>query len=85
MKKTKTISCQDVIDHLCDYIDSNLNEAQYLALKAHIADCQNCQIVINTLNKTIELCKSGSDNIKLPDEVRKRLITKLGLEKLRDQ
>lgn len=72
--------CQDFLGALSDYVDGTLRQELCAELERHMADCDNCQIVVNTIRKTVELyhetSKTGAD---LPDEVRRRLFYRLDL------
>jgi predicted anti-sigma-YlaC factor YlaD len=49
-------------------------------LYQHIQECDNCRVVINTLRKTIELCRQTNTPAELPDNLRERLFFKLHQE-----
>jgi anti-sigma factor RsiW len=72
--------CQEFLGTLSEYIDGTLQQELCAELERHMADCDNCQIVVNTIRKTIELyqetSKAGED---LPEEVRQRLFYRLEL------
>lgn len=72
--------CCDLVNHLCEYIDGDLNEETRRIFDEHLKDCKNCQIVVNTLTKTIEICKEGTEKIHLPNDVHNRLLKELGLD-----
>ncbi len=72
--------CQQLIETISDYIDGELDSGLCVELERHLSECNNCQVVVNTLRKTIELYKDPSDGDVLPDEVRQRLFYRLHLE-----
>ncbi|KUK45956.1 MAG: hypothetical protein XD73_1171 [Anaerolinea thermophila] len=74
------ITCQNIIENLNAYIDGELDKALYAEIEAHIQSCPDCRIVVNTLKKTIELCKNADSEASLPVETRHRLFAKLNLE-----
>jgi len=45
-----------------------------------MANCEDCQIVINTLQKTVDLYHKNTDPPDIPAEVRDRLFQRLDLE-----
>jgi len=64
---------------LSDYIDGELEERLCAAIQAHLRECPECQVMVDTLNKTVILYrKRGEDT--LPSDVRARLYAILDLE-----
>jgi len=73
--------CRQLLDHLSDYIDDNLeDEALCAEIDRHIGDCEDCRIVVDTLEKTIYLYHSSAEETKMPTQVRQRLYRRLDLE-----
>ena len=64
--------CKEVLRRLCDYLDGNLDPKLVEELSRHLGDCEDCNIVVDTTRKTIEVyCKS--EPMALPDDVKERL------------
>ncbi|MFA7406685.1 MAG: zf-HC2 domain-containing protein [Anaerolineaceae bacterium] len=80
MKHPHPASCQEVLWQINAYIDGELDPDLCSHLEAHIENCPDCQIVINTLKKTIQLCQGDRDTIALPPEAWDRLLVSLGLD-----
>jgi len=80
MKHKHNSNCQEMLARLNDYIDGDLDPALCGLLESHLDTCTDCQIVVNTLQKTIQLCQRDCESITLPAEIRQRLFAKLGLE-----
>lgn len=72
--------CCDLIDSLSDYIDGDLRKELCIELEEHLANCPNCQIVVNTLRKTIELYRKTSEDEHLSDPARRELYARLNIE-----
>jgi len=72
--------CKQLIHDLSDYIDGELPPVDCEELEAHLANCPDCNIVYDTLKKTIELYKEETCP-ELPDEVKSRLYKRLNLTK----
>ena len=75
-----TPQCDQILGSLSEYIDGELKAELCAVLEAHLQECENCRIVVNTLRKTIELYRETSTPDELPGEVRQRLYAKLELE-----
>jgi anti-sigma factor RsiW len=77
--------CRKHIQDIADYIDGELDAKLCSELEAHLKDCANCRLMVDTLKKTVILCKDGqreelpeSIREKLKDAVRKRWEMKFG-------
>jgi len=72
-------NCQEIIQQFNAYIDDELDPLLCAQLETHLESCTDCQIVYNTLKKTIQLCQSDGEEVSLPADVRQRLLASLGL------
>ena len=73
--------CKDLLANISEYVDGTLSEDLCVMLEEHIHSCQNCEIVVNTLRKTIELYhEAGEAKDAIPDDVRSRLFARLNLD-----
>ena len=50
-----TESCRDLLGQLSDYVDGDLDQDLCRALEAHMAGCDNCRTVVDTLSETVHL------------------------------
>lgn len=71
--------CHDLIASLSDYIDGDLEKELCVELEEHLSHCQDCQIVVNTLRKTIELYRKTSQDEQLSDPARRELYARLNI------
>ena len=75
------------MNHLCDalkaqlseYIDGELDAHLCAEIEAHLAGCENCRILVDTLRKTIYLYRQQSP-VEMPADVKERLYKVLDLE-----
>ena len=74
------LGCQDILENLNAYIDGELNAQLCGQIETHIEACPNCQIVVNTLKKTIQLYQVDGQETMLPEEARRRLFASLDLD-----
>ncbi len=73
--------CQEVLSHLNDYIDGELSPELCMELEAHLAVCQDCRVVFDTLSKTLYLVhKLRESPPELPETVEYRLFAVMNLE-----
>ncbi len=53
-----TSTCAELKAQLSDYIDGELDAGVCAELERHLANCENCRIVVDTLRKTILLYRN---------------------------
>ena len=74
-------SCHHLLDSLSDFVDGELKEELCRELEAHLAECENCRIVVDTLKKTVYLYHSTAGEPKeIPFDVKNRLLQRLESE-----
>lgn len=71
-------TCRRYLASLGDYIEGTLNEDLCDELEAHMAVCEDCRIVVNTLARTIMLYRQ-MPSPELPNAVKERLFAVLDL------
>ena len=77
---TSDKNCHYLLSSLSEYVDGDLSEALCQEIERHMSDCEDCQIVINTLQKTVNLYHKTSAHPDIPSEVRNRLFKRLDLD-----
>lgn len=64
--------CPDYAKELNDYLDGTLDPNICREIDAHIGECANCRIMIDTLRQTVKLCKEGKE-VPLPSTLESKL------------
>jgi anti-sigma factor RsiW len=72
-------TCRALLASLSDYVDGTLDESLCAEIEKHMAGCDRCQVVIDTLRKTVELYHGQPPAEPLPADVRNRLYMRLAL------
>lgn len=72
-------NCRELLGQFSDYIDGDLEAALCAEIEAHLAGCPDCQVMIDTMRKTITLYHTQAA-AELPSDVEKRLYKVLNLE-----
>lgn len=67
------LTCKEFLQELTDYLDSTVDAELRLKLEAHISECPNCFVILDTTQKTIRVYK-GIEPQELPQEVHIRLM-----------
>lgn len=71
--------CRELLGQFSDYIDGDLEAALCAEIETHLAGCPDCQVMIDTMRKTITLYHSQAE-AELPSDVEERLYKVLNLE-----
>jgi len=71
-------SCKHLLGPLSDYISGEAADSLCAEIEAHIAECKNCRVMVDTVKKTITLYREAAPS-KLPNDVRRRLYQVLDL------
>lgn len=68
------LRCRDIVELLGEYLDGELDPATAEALKAHLADCQECTAFVNTYRGSVRTTRQLREE-QLPPQLRQRLLT----------
>ena len=73
--------CQNLLGALSEYADGELADELCIELERHLANCENCRVVVDTLKKTIYLYRvTATEPAVVPVDIRERLFKCLDLE-----
>jgi anti-sigma factor RsiW len=65
-------SCLALFERLSEYIDGELDEAASGAIESHFETCLACRVCLQTLQRTVEICRSEKPP-KVPPSLSRRL------------
>ncbi len=68
--------CDDLIGNLSNYIDGDLEPELCRELESHLAGCQNCRLMVDTMEMTVKLCRDGA-KADLPPALQNKINEKL--------
>ncbi len=71
--------CCHLLASLSDYIDGEAQADLCAVIEQHLAHCEKCRVVVDSLRKTVSLYQEPED-LDVPDPVRKRLFHCLNLD-----
>lgn len=77
MSEHKT--CRGLLDNLSAYLDGEAAKSICEEIDLHLAHCENCRVVVDTLRRTVYLYHALPQP-DLPDVLRERLYKTLDLE-----
>ena len=67
------LTCKEFLLELNDYLDEVVDIQLRERIEAHITECPNCFVILDTTKKTIQVYK-GMQPQTLPEEVHARLL-----------
>jgi predicted anti-sigma-YlaC factor YlaD len=72
--------CRHLLASLSDYVDGDVSESLCAEIEKHLQECENCQVVVNTLRKTVDLYRNVDETETVPASVMQRLYMRLNLD-----
>jgi len=77
-----TPECQALLAQLGDYIDGELEATLCAEIEQHLADCDDCRVLVDTTRKTVLLYRQHGQQsrVELPVDITSRLWQKLNEE-----
>jgi anti-sigma factor (TIGR02949 family) len=66
------MQCEEMLKMLNEYVDGELDPSICEQLQEHLAECDPCRVVVDTIRKTITLYRDGS-HYELPVQFREKL------------
>ena len=64
---TSLLTCKEFLQELTDYLDSTVDAELRRKLEAHINECPNCFVILDTTQKTIKVYK-GMQPQEIPED-----------------
>jgi len=64
--------CEELLSGISDYIDGTASKELCAELQHHMEGCENCRVVVDTIQKTVHLYK-GDQEVDLPEGFQARL------------
>lgn len=66
------LTCKQFLQELNDFLDETVSEDTKRHLKAHVAECPNCFVIVDTTRRTLEIYKCTEPQ-PIPESVKTRL------------
>ena len=66
------MKCEELLRMLNDYVDGDIDPAVCDQFQDHLDDCNPCQVVVDTIRKTIKLYKNN-EVFEIPAHFREHL------------
>ncbi len=72
-----TLTCEDLLTYLSDYLDGDLEQELVEAARQHLATCQNCRVVLDSTQRTILLYREQGLAQTIPTERKSALFDRI--------
>jgi predicted anti-sigma-YlaC factor YlaD len=72
-------NCRHLLDDLSDFLDGEASAEVCAEIERHLASCENCRVMVDTLRKTVILYRELPQP-EIPPDARQRLYRSLDLE-----
>lgn len=76
--------CRAILQDLSLYVDGEAEDALCEEIERHMAGCENCRVVVDTLAKTVSLYREHGSS-RMPGDARERLYAALDLSEYLDK
>jgi anti-sigma factor (TIGR02949 family) len=70
------LTCKEFLDELSEYLDETAQGEVRKKLEAHVSECPNCWVIVDTTKKTLQIYK-GMEPQAIPEELHSRLMKAL--------
>ncbi|GEM_PF-801653 len=78
MSRTLPTRCRRWLDAIALYVDGDLEADLCRALEAHLRQCPDCRLLVDTTRQTLYLYRAASRYpVDLPPDVHRRLFARL--------
>jgi dimeric dUTPase (all-alpha-NTP-PPase superfamily) len=67
------MNCREIMKHISDYIDKEMEETLKEVFEQHIRICKRCRINLDSIEKTLLISKFIYKEEKIPKNVKKTL------------
>jgi len=78
------LDCRHLLGSLSDFMDGELESDLCAQIERHLAECPDCKVVVDTLQKTVYLYHTTADLASVPEGLRQRLFRRLEIDDLLD-
>lgn len=74
----ETERCKDLLKHFSAFVDGEAPESLCADIERHLAECPECQIILDTLRHTISLYRDLEAPV-MPESLRRKLLMRFTL------
>jgi predicted anti-sigma-YlaC factor YlaD len=67
------MKCEDILKALDLYLEGDEASSVCVAFREHLAGCERCRVVVDSIKNTVTLFKETGESIEMPTDCRERL------------
>jgi predicted anti-sigma-YlaC factor YlaD len=72
---------QEVYKQICDFMGEDLDAPACKEVVEHLESCPNCKVYLDTVKKTVTICREMEKEEAMPEDVKNRLFKVLNIGK----
>jgi hypothetical protein len=72
-----------VVKEICDFMGEDIDAPACREVAEHLQTCPTCQVQLDTIRRTVTLCREMEENKKIPTDVEDRLFKVLNLDAIK--
>lgn len=76
MLERAAVTCTDFLARMTDYFDNEVDASLLEEIRAHLAECDHCEILVNTTRQTIQIYRDHQV-YEISTEVREHLVSNI--------
>ena len=74
---------KDVVKQICDFMGEDLDAPACREVAEHLKSCPTCQVQLDTIRRTVTVCREMDDKKQIPTDVNERLFKVLNLDDIK--
>jgi Holliday junction resolvasome RuvABC ATP-dependent DNA helicase subunit len=74
---------KEIVKQICDFMGEDLDAPACQEVADHLKTCPTCQVQLDTIKRTVTMCREMEDKKKIPKEVNDRLFKVLNLDEIK--
>jgi len=83
-RKTNKYDHDEIVKQICDFMGEDLDAPACREVAEHLKTCPTCQVQLDTIKRTVTLCRQIETHTKIPADVNNRLFKVLKLDDLKE-
>jgi len=73
---------REIYKQICDFMGEDLDAPACKEVADHLENCPNCKVYLDTVKKTVTICREIEKEETMPEDVKNRLYKVLNLNSL---
>ena len=74
---------KEIVKQICDFMGEDLDAPACREVAEHLQSCPTCQVQLDTIRRTVTICREMEDKKQIPSDVNDRLFKVLKLDDIK--